>query len=63
MEEIAATLASVGVTPGFHEGAAEIYRVLNRTPFAEETRETLDPSRTIDEAIPVYARYLKVEGG
>jgi 3-hydroxyisobutyrate dehydrogenase-like beta-hydroxyacid dehydrogenase len=61
MEEIAATLASVGVTPGFHEGAAEIYRVLDRTPFAAETRETLDPSRTIDEAIPVYARYLKDE--
>jgi 3-hydroxyisobutyrate dehydrogenase-like beta-hydroxyacid dehydrogenase len=61
MEEIAATLDSVGVTPGFHEGAAEIYRVLNRTPYAAETRETLDPSRTIDDAIPVYARYLKDE--
>ena len=59
MEEIAATLASVGVTPGFHEGAAEIYRVLNRTPFAAETRETLDTSRTMREAIPVYAKHLK----
>ena len=62
MEEIAATLASVGVTPGFHDGAAEIYRVLNRTPFAAETRETLDMSRTIDDAIPVYARHLKAGG-
>ena len=62
MEEIAATLASVGVTPGFHDGAAEIYRVLARTPFAAETRETLELSRTIDEAIPVYARYLKTDG-
>ena len=62
MEEIAATLAEVGVTTGFHDGAAEIYRVLNRTPFALETRETLDQSRTIDEAIPVYARYLKPDG-
>jgi 3-hydroxyisobutyrate dehydrogenase-like beta-hydroxyacid dehydrogenase len=63
MEEIAATLASVGVTPGFHDGAAEIYRVINRTPFASETRETLDQSRTIDEAIPVYAKHLKEGGG
>ena len=63
MEEIAASLAAVGVTSGFHDGAAEIYRVLDRTPFASETRETLDPSRTIDEAIPVYARHLKAEGG
>jgi 3-hydroxyisobutyrate dehydrogenase-like beta-hydroxyacid dehydrogenase len=59
MEEIAATLAAVGVTSAFHDGAAEIYRVLDQTPFAAETRETMDPSRTIDEAIPVYARFLK----
>ena len=63
MEEIAATLAAAGVPSGFHDGAAEIFRVLDRTPFASETRETLDLSRTIDEAIPVYARHLKAEGG
>jgi 3-hydroxyisobutyrate dehydrogenase-like beta-hydroxyacid dehydrogenase len=62
MEEIAATLAAVGVTPAFHDGAAEICRLLDRTPFAQETRETLDLSRTIDDAIPVYARHLKGEG-
>jgi 3-hydroxyisobutyrate dehydrogenase-like beta-hydroxyacid dehydrogenase len=62
MEEIAATLASVGVTPGFHEGAAEICRLLDRTPFAAETRENLDLSRTIDDAIPVYAQHLKEDG-
>ena len=62
MEEIAATLAAAGVTSGFHDGAAEICRVLERTPFALETRETLDQSRTIGEAIPVYARYLKPDG-
>ncbi len=59
MEEIAATLAAVGVTSGFHDGAAEVCRVLDRTPFAIETRETLDRSRTIDQAIPVFARHLK----
>jgi len=59
MEEIAATLAAVGITPGFHEGAAEICRVLDRTPYAAETRETLDVTRTIDDAIPVYVQHLK----
>jgi 3-hydroxyisobutyrate dehydrogenase-like beta-hydroxyacid dehydrogenase len=59
MEEIAATLAAVGVTPAFHDGAAAICRLLDRTPFAAETRETLDPSRTINDAIPVYAKHLK----
>ncbi len=47
------------MTPGFHEGAAEVYRVLDRTPFAAETRETLDTSRTMADAIPVYAEHLK----
>lgn len=62
MEEIAATLASVGVTPGFHEGAAEIFALLARTPFAEETRETLDESRTLEQAVEVYARHLNPAG-
>ena len=62
MEEIAATLAEVGIPSAFHDGAAAIFRVLERTPFAAETRETLDRSRTIDQAIPVYARYLEPDG-
>ncbi len=63
MEEIAETLAAAGIPSGFHDGAAEICRVLDRTPFALETRETLDRSRTIDQAIPVYARHRKVGDG
>ena len=59
MEEIAATLESVGVTPKFHLGAADIYRLLDTTPFAKETRETLDLSRTLDQAVAVYAKHLK----
>jgi len=62
MEEIARTFASVGVPSGFHEGAAEILRVLSRTPYAEETRENLDMSRTLEEAIPVYAAHLDKDG-
>ncbi len=58
MEEIAATFAGAGVPPGFHEGAAEIFRVLARTPFAQETRETIDASRTLEEAVRVYAEHL-----
>ena len=62
MEEIAATLAEVGIPSAFHDGAAAIFRLLERTPFAAETRETLDRSRTIDRAIPVYARFLESDG-
>ena len=59
MEEIAATFESVGVTPLFHLGAAATYRLLDTTPFAKETRETLDRSRTLEQSIEAYARALK----
>lgn len=58
MEEIAATFAEVGVTDGFHKGAAEIFRVLAETPFAAETRETLDTSRTLEDALAEYVKHL-----
>ena len=62
MEEIAKTYASVGVTPGFHEGAAEMYRLLDATPFASETRETMDRTRTMQDSVKVYAALLRATG-
>ncbi|MEM7016832.1 MAG: DUF1932 domain-containing protein [Pseudomonadota bacterium] len=58
MEQIAETYAAVGVTDGFHRGAAEVFSVMARTPFAEETRENIDPNRTLEDAIKTYAEYL-----
>ncbi|MEO1493152.1 MAG: DUF1932 domain-containing protein [Pseudomonadota bacterium] len=58
MEEIAATFAEAGVTDGFHKGAADIFRLLAETPFAEETRETLDRSRTLEQALEEYVKHL-----
>jgi hypothetical protein len=56
MDEIAATFTSVGVTPRFHEGARDLYRWLAATPLAAETRESADRSRTLEEALRVFAR-------
>ena len=58
MQEIAATFAEVGVTPKFHEGAAEVFALLARTPFASETRATLDTSRTMEQALAEYVKHL-----
>jgi len=58
MEEIAATFSAAGAPSGFHEGAAEIFRLLAKTPFASETRETIDASRTLEKSIRVYAQQL-----
>ncbi len=61
MEEIAATFESAGVTPGFHQGAAEIFRVLERTPFASETRETIDTNRTLEQSLAVFGEHLNAK--
>jgi len=58
MEEIAATFADAGVTSGFHHGAAEIFGLLAKTAFAEETRATLDRSRTLEQALAEYVKHL-----
>ena len=59
MEQIAETYASVGVTENYHKGAADMYRLLNSTPFAAESRETMDKCRTMQESVKVYVRHLK----
>lgn len=62
MENIAETFASVGVPSGFHEGAAQVFEILSKTPFAQETRETIDESRTMEQTIPVFTQYLPGTG-
>ncbi len=58
MEEIAKTFEAVGVTPGFHLGAAEIYRLLDSTPFASESPETIDRGRPLRDVIEAVADNL-----
>ena len=58
MEEIAATFDHIGITPEFHQGAASMFRLLNETPFAQETPETVDKSRTLEDTISIVARLL-----
>ena len=65
MEEIAATFDHVGITPRFHQGAADMFRLLDQTPFAQETPETMERGRTIADTISVVAGLLppNTEGG
>jgi len=58
MCEISKTMASVGVTSGFHDGATEIYRLLEQSPFATERRDTVDASRTMRRTVEICAEYL-----
>jgi 3-hydroxyisobutyrate dehydrogenase-like beta-hydroxyacid dehydrogenase len=58
MEEIAATFEAVGVTGDFHRGAAWMLRLMAATPLAAETRETIDPDRTMAETVAIFAEQL-----
>lgn len=58
MHEIADTFAGTGVTPNFHTGAAEIFELLAQTPIAQETRETVDRTRTLKQALDICAATL-----
>jgi 3-hydroxyisobutyrate dehydrogenase-like beta-hydroxyacid dehydrogenase len=58
MNEIAKTMEVAGITPNFHIGATELYEVLEKTPFADERRDTVDPNRGLKESVEVFARYV-----
>ena len=58
MHEISATLGGAGVSPNFHKGAADVFELLEKTPIAKETRQTVDKSRTLKQALAIYAEYL-----
>jgi len=60
MREIADTLASVGVPRGFHDGAAELYELLDRSPLSVERRDTVDPDRTLQRTIEICAEYVRL---
>ncbi|MEM7254661.1 MAG: DUF1932 domain-containing protein [Pseudomonadota bacterium] len=55
MHEIAEFFASSGVPNEFHRGAAKMFELLNQTPIAAETRETVDETRTLVDALVMYA--------
>ena len=59
MEEIAKTYASAGLPPGFHKAAAEIFCLLDATPFGRETRETMDRARTMEQTVAACVAALQ----
>ena len=61
MEEIANTFRKAGVTGSFHDGAAAVLEVLAKTPFAQETRESLDHTRTLNQAIGEYVKHIQTD--
>ncbi|MGI8854925.1 MAG: DUF1932 domain-containing protein [Thermomicrobiales bacterium] len=61
MEEIAATFASLGMTPSIFQGAADLYRFIAETPIGKESPETRDRSRGLDGIVDALAAALGSE--
>ena len=59
MEEIAATMEGVGLTPYLSRGAAEMYRFLGQTALGGERPESIDRSRTLAQTVETWAHSLK----
>ncbi len=55
MREIAATYERAGVSPGFHEGAEHIFRLIAESPIGHERPETVDRNRTLEETVAIFA--------
>ena len=55
MREIAATYDQSGVSPGFHQGAAEVFRLIAESPIGHERPETVDRTRSLEETVAIFA--------
>jgi 3-hydroxyisobutyrate dehydrogenase-like beta-hydroxyacid dehydrogenase len=59
LEEIGRTMDAAGVSGDMHRGAAWILRLMATTPFAAETRETIDSSRSMEDTLRVFVEHMK----
>ena len=59
MMEIANTYKEINLTPKFHQGAADVMNLANKTPIAKETRENFDKSRSLLEAVDMLVEASK----
>lgn len=61
MEEIARTFADLGLPPQMLEGAAALYRLVERTELGTETPEERHRGQTLVEVTAILAAALKQE--
>lgn len=62
MEEIADTLEAAGLPGGFHQAAADMFRLLDGTPYAAETRQDWDTSRTPEQTVAAVSDVIDSQG-
>ena len=55
MDQISETFSDVGISGNLHRGAADIFRLLDASPLGKETRESMNKSRTLNQAVKIFA--------
>lgn len=58
MEQAAETFEAIGLTPHIHQGAADLFRLLDKSPLARQRREEIDPNRTVPDTLRALAGML-----
>ena len=59
MQEIEATFEGLGLTPFLFRGVTDMYRMIGGTPLGEETPETIDRERTLEETMRLLADWVQ----
>lgn len=58
MEEIAKTMDAIAMPTGFHDASADLYKLMAKSPYSSELRETVDKNRTMRQTVKGCARSI-----
>jgi 3-hydroxyisobutyrate dehydrogenase-like beta-hydroxyacid dehydrogenase len=59
MQEIEATFEHLGMTPNIFKGVADMYRLIGDTELGEETPESRDRERSLEDTIRILAGHVR----
>ena len=59
MEEIGATFEHLGLTPYLFQGVADMYRLIGGTPLGDETPESRDTQRSLQDTLRLLAEHVE----
>ena len=59
MEEIGATFEHLGLTPYLFQGVADMYRLIGGTPLGDETPESRDTQRSLQDTLRLLAEHVQ----
>lgn len=61
MQEIEATFDHLGLTPFIFRGVTEMYRMIGGTPLGEDTPETIDRDRSLQDTVRSLADWVQAQ--